>query len=174
MLGEDGRVLPPGEVGLVGFRGEGLPSEYVGNEEATQRAFRDGWYYPGDLAAIDGDGFIFFKGRADDVINYEGVKFYPIEVERALLAHPAVAEAAVFGWPHSRRGEVAVAFVVATASLTVPELQEFCCRHIAAYKVPAWIGFVEKMPKNSAGKIMKARLKETFREWQVGAAGGTA
>src|SRR5580693_758749 len=87
VLGEDGRPLPPGEVGLVGFRGEGFPTEYVGNPEATGRAFHDGWFYPGDLAAIDADGYFFFKGRADDVISNAGVKFYPIEVERALLAH---------------------------------------------------------------------------------------
>jgi acyl-CoA synthetase (AMP-forming)/AMP-acid ligase II len=173
VLGEDGRPLPPGEVGLLGFRGAGLPAEYIGNPEANRRAFRDGWYYPGDLAAIDAEGFIFFKGRADDVINFEGVKFYPIEIERALLAHPAIAEAAVFGWPHSRRGEVAVAFVVATTSLTVEELQAFCRQHMAAYKVPPWFGFVDKMPKNAAGKIMKTRLKEIFRDWQA-KAGGTA
>ena len=141
--------------------------------EASRRAFRDGWYYPGDLAAIDSDGFIYFKGRADDVINLEGVKFYPIEIERALLAHPAITEAAVFGWPDSRRGEVAVAFVVATTPLTVPELQEFCRKHIAAYKVPPWFGFVDKMPRNAAGKIMKAQLKEMFRDWQAKAAGAT-
>jgi len=162
VLGEDGRPLPPGQVGLVGFRGEGLPTGYVGNPEATRRAFRDGWFFPGDLAAIDAEGFFFFKGRADDVINNEGAKFYPIEVEKVLASHPAVAEAAVFGWPHRRNGELAVAFVVAKQPLTVLELQEFCRRQIADYKVPARIVFVDKMPRNPTGKIMKARLKEIF------------
>jgi acyl-coenzyme A synthetase/AMP-(fatty) acid ligase len=174
VLGEDGRPLPPGEVGLVGFRGEGLPTEYVGNPEATRRAFHDGWFYPGDLAAIDSDGFFFFKGRADDVINNEGVKFYPIEIEKVLLAHPAVAEAAVIGWPHRRHGEVAVAFVVATKQLTVPELQAFCHQQIADYKVPSRIAFVNNMPKNPTGKILKSRLKEIFRDLQARAGGATS
>ena len=171
VLGEDGRPLPPGKVGLVGFRGAGLPTGYVGNPEATRRAFRDGWFFPGDLAAIDADGFFFFKGRADDVINNEGAKFYPIEVEKVLASHPAVAEAAVFGWPHRRNGELAVAFVVAKQPLTVPELQGFCRRHIADYKVPARIVFVDKMPRNPTGKIMKSRLKEIFRDLAARAGG---
>ena len=161
----DARVGDHGnQVGLVGFRGEGLPTGYVGNAEATHRAFRDGWFFPGDLAAIDADGFFFFKGRADDVINNEGAKFYPIEVEKVLASHPAVVEVAVFGWPHRRHGELAVAFVVAKQPLTVPELQAFCRRQIADYKVPARIVFVDKMPRNPTGKIMKSRLKEIFRD----------
>lgn len=164
VLGADGRPLPPGEVGLAGFRGEGFPSEYIGNREATERAFRNGWFYPGDLAAIDADGYFFFKGRADDVINSEGAKFYPVEVEKALLAHPAVSEAAVFGWPHDRHGEVAVACVVLTGQITASELGKFCLQHIASYKVPQWIMFMTELPKNSAGKVLKSRLKQTFRD----------
>ena len=128
---------------------------------------------PGDLAAIDADGFFFFKGRADDVINFEGLKFYPIEVEQALLAHPAVTEAAVFGWPHRRQGEVAVAFVVATQGLTVPELQAFCRQQIADFKVPRRIAFVDKMPRNPTGKIPKSRLKEIFRGLQARTGGAS-
>jgi len=164
VVGTDGRTLRPGEVGLVGFRGESFPTEYVGNPEATEHAFRDGWFYPGDLAAIDADGYFFFKGRADDVINNEGAKFYPIEVEKALLSHSAVAEAAVFGWPHPRHGEVAVAVVVKTKEVTAKALGRFCRQHISAYKVPHWVVFVKELPKNQAGKVLKTQLKEMFRD----------
>lgn len=164
VVGTDGRTLRPGEVGLVGFRGESFPTEYVGNPDATEHAFRDGWFYPGDLAAIDADGYFFFKGRADDVINNEGAKFYPIEVEKALLSHSAVAEAAVFGWPHPRHGEVAVAVVVKTKEVTAKALGRFCRQHISAYKVPHWVVFVKELPKNQAGKVLKTQLKEMFRD----------
>ncbi|MDJ0949147.1 MAG: class I adenylate-forming enzyme family protein [Alphaproteobacteria bacterium] len=155
--------LPSGQAGLIGFRGPRLPTEYYRNAEATAQCFRDGWFYPGDLAALNEDGYVFFKGRADDVINNQGAKFYPVEIETVLLSHPAVTEAAVFGWPHKQFGECAVAVVVAKAQITAEALAQFCRERIAAYKVPVWIMFVSAMPKNPMGKIVKARLREMFR-----------
>jgi acyl-CoA synthetase (AMP-forming)/AMP-acid ligase II len=163
IVGDDGGPLPAGEVGLVGFRGEGFPVAYLDDSEATARAFRDGWFYPGDLAAIDADGFFHFKGRADDVINTAGVKFYPIEVEKVLLAHPSVAEVAVFGWPDAERGEIAVAYIVARRNYDAEALNAWCRERIAGYKVPRWWVTVDQLPRNPAGKIVKRRLKEAFR-----------
>lgn len=107
VIGADGRALPEGEVGLLGFRGEGFPTEYIGNPEATRRAFRKGCFYPGDLAAIDGDGYVFFKGRADDVINNAGTKFWKsrkyscltrlLLKQRSLAGH--IARTAKCQWP---------------------------------------------------------------------------
>ncbi|MDJ0950635.1 MAG: class I adenylate-forming enzyme family protein [Alphaproteobacteria bacterium] len=168
VVDEDGRPLPTGEIGLIGFRAPQFSTAYIGNPEATARHFRDGWFYPGDLAALNAEGYIFFKGRADNVINNEGArKFYPVEVENALLAHPAVSEAAVFGWPRPGHGEVAVAFVVANGDTTPQELAAFCGRRIADYKVPHWIVFVPDLPRSPVGKILKTQLREDFREQLV-------
>ena len=160
----NGNVVPSGVVGLVGFRGEGFPSGYVENPEATARSFRDGWFYPGDLAAIDEHGYFHFKGRIDDIINFQGAKFYPIEVEKALLAHPAVAEATVIGWPDPTSGETPVAFVVTLHQVSADELRSFCCQRIASYKSPNRFVFVNRMPKTRTGKILRRSLKEIYGE----------
>jgi len=184
IIDPEGRVLPSGAVGLVGYRGECFPTEYLENPEATARGFREGWFYPGDLAAIDGRGFFHFKGRADDVINFQGIKFYPIEVEKALVAHPAVAEAAVIGSPDEANGEIPVAFIVASHQVTTDELQRFCRERNAAYKVPQNFVFISQLPRNRAGKILKRRLKEIYLEllaksaaapvWRAGGTGAPA
>jgi acyl-CoA synthetase (AMP-forming)/AMP-acid ligase II len=164
IVGDDGAPLPAGEVGQVRFRGPGLATGYLNNPEASARAFRDGWFYPGDLAALNEAGYLFLKGRADDVINNSGVKFYPIEVENALLEHPKVTDAAVFGWPHRKVGEVAVAAVTVTTALTFRELRAFCAQRIAAYKVPWRIMFMDELPKNALGKVQKVELVNGFRQ----------
>ncbi|MGD9924391.1 MAG: class I adenylate-forming enzyme family protein [Pseudorhodoplanes sp.] len=174
VVDSDGRALPDGVVGLAGFRGECFPTEYLGNAEATARSFREGWFYPGDLAAIDEEGYFHFKGRADDVINFQGVKFYPIEVERALLAHPAVAEAAVIGAPDDSNGEIPVAFIVVAHPVTADELQHFCAQRIAAYKAPERFVFIGQLPRNRTGKILKRRLKELYLDLLARNAGATA
>jgi acyl-coenzyme A synthetase/AMP-(fatty) acid ligase len=160
----DGQPVAPGEVGLVGYRGPSFPTCYIDDAAATARGFRDGWFYPGDLAAIDERGYFHFKGRADDVVNCEGVKFYPVEVEKVLLAHPAIMEAAVVGAPDAVAGEVPVAFLVAPMRPAVSELERFCAQRIAAYKVPRWFVFVAELPKNRTGKVLKRQLKEAYRE----------
>ena len=159
IVDDEDRLLLAGEVGQVRFRGAGYPTHYIDDAEATARAFRDGWFYPGDLASLNEEGYLFFKGRADDVINNGGAKFYPIEVEVALMAHPEVSEAAVFGWPHARFGEVAVACVVANSKISKKDLQTFCRQRIAGYKVPQIIEVMAELPKNAMGKILKQDLK---------------
>ena len=163
--------LPAGQVGLVGFRGEGVPNGYIDAPEASRQSFRDGWFYPGDLAAIDAQGYFLFKGRADDAINSAGAKFYPIEVEKALMAHPAVAEAAVCGWPDPQLGEVAVAFVARSGKVSAAELVQFCKLRLAGHKIPRWIAFVAEMPKTSTGKILKRVLKENASQLLAGRGG---
>ncbi len=160
----DDHPLPPGEVGLVRFRGDGYPTGYLDDPEATARAFRDGWFYPGDLATLNDQGYLFFKGRADDVINNGGAKFYPIEVETVLLAHPAVSEAAVFAWPHPRLGQTAAACVVTRAPVSKRALQEFCAERLAGYKVPQLIAKLRELPKNPMGKVLKSELKRWLAE----------
>ncbi len=155
----DDNPLPPRTVGRLRVRIPHMPSAYHENPQATAKAFRDGWFYPGDLAAIDQEGYLFLKGRTDDVINNGGIKFYPVEVERALAEHPAVADAAVVGWPHPQYGELAVAFVVAASPVTASELTKHCQQRIADYKVPHRIEFVDELPRNARGKVIKSELK---------------
>lgn len=152
--------LPIGQVGQIRFRGPGISSFYLDDVEATSRAFRDGWFYPGDLAVLNERRYLFFKGRADDAINKSGVKFFPIEVENALKCHPQVLDAAVISWPHSFHGQVPIAFVTCRMKTTGDALREFCAQYIAPFKLPDTIIFLAELPRNSMGKILKGNLRE--------------
>ncbi|MDP6473754.1 MAG: class I adenylate-forming enzyme family protein [Alphaproteobacteria bacterium] len=171
IVDEDHQPLPFGAVGLLRVRSDHTAAGYLNDPEADARAFRDGWFYPMDLAAINEAGYIFLKGRADDLISCDGIKFYPIEVENVLLTHPDVKEAAVFGWPHPLHGEVAMAAVTAGAPETSKTLKVFCRRRLAAYKVPLLVMRVAEMPRNPNGKILKRDLKERLRR-HIAARGG--
>ena len=164
MVDGEHQPLPFGSVGLIRVRAECAATGYLNDPEADARAFRDGWFYPMDLAAINDDGYIFLKGRADDLISFEGIKFYPVEVENVLLSHPDVTEAAVFGWPHPRHGEVAVAVVTSSAPAISDDLPAFCRRRMAGYKVPRVFTLAPEMPRNSMGKILKDKLKEDLKQ----------
>jgi acyl-CoA synthetase (AMP-forming)/AMP-acid ligase II len=157
------RPLPHGKVGRIRFRGPCFPDGYFMDPEATARHFRGGWFYPGDLASIDAEGYVFLKGRADDTIDHGGVRYYPAEVEAVLLSHPAVAEAAVIGWPDKRLGEVGVAFIVRDAPVDQPSLKAFCRERITEFKVPKHFVFIEAMPKTETGKARKGELKQLLQ-----------
>lgn len=163
VVDSSGRALPAGETGAIGFRGEGLPSEYHRDPEATARHFLDGWYYPGDLAAIDSEGYIYFRGRADDAITNQGATFYPFEVEQVLETHPDVDEAAVFGWPSSKAGEVAVACLVGGRELHIGEVKAFCGGRLANHKVPVFVANAKYLPKTASGKVIKQELQDMMR-----------
>lgn len=156
--------LPPGALGLVRFRVAMPPASYLSDPKISAKSFRDGWFYPGDVAALNAEGFLFYKGRADDVINNAGAKFYPIEVENALLQHPEVIEAAALGWPHQRIGEVAVAVVATRVPVDAETLVRFCAERIAGFKVPQMILFLPELPKAGQGKIQRAELKPLIEQ----------
>jgi acyl-CoA synthetase (AMP-forming)/AMP-acid ligase II len=157
---EDGRVLPAGEVGEICVRGDVVMSGYWGNPEATAGALRDGWLWTGDLGAFDADGFLTLKDRSKDLIVSGGSNVYPREVEEVLLAHPGVAEASVVGCPDREWGEIVVAFVVARGEPPpVAELDRLCLDHIARFKRPKEYRFVEALPKNHYGKVVKTELR---------------
>jgi len=162
----DGRELPAGEVGEVLVRGDVVMSGYWGNPAASAAALRRGqgsndpWLWTGDLGAFDADGFLTLKDRSKDLIVSGGSNIYPREVEEVLLGHPAVAEASVVGRPDREWGEVVVAFVVPRgAAPSAEDLDRLCLEHIARFKRPKEYRFVERLPKNHYGKVVKAELR---------------
>jgi long-chain acyl-CoA synthetase len=156
----EGRDLATGEIGEVCVRGDVVMSGYWENPEGTAAALRDGWLWTGDLGALDGDGFLTLKDRSKDLIVSGGSNVYPREVEEVLLAHPGVAEASVVGRPDREWGEVVVAFIVARGSAPPEaELDRLCLDHIARFKRPKEYYFVERLPKNNYGKVVKTELR---------------
>jgi long-chain acyl-CoA synthetase len=158
------RELPPGESGEICVRGDVVMSGYWNNPEATAAALRDGWLRTGDVGAFDADGFLTLKDRSKDLIVSGGSNIYPREVEEALLTHPAVAEASVVGKPDREWGETVVAFVVARgAPPPVAELDRACLERIARFKRPKEYRFVDALPKNNYGKVVKAELRDAIK-----------
>jgi acyl-CoA synthetase (AMP-forming)/AMP-acid ligase II len=137
-------------------------SGYLGRPEETRSAFRDGWYRTGDLGQIDNESYLFISGRAKDMIVSGGLNVYPAEVEAALSTHEAVREVAVVGSPDSRWGEAVTAVVVSNTEdkPLCSELIEHCRGQLASYKKPVHIVFVDSLPRNSAGKVVKGSVRE--------------
>lgn len=158
VVDENQQPIPPMEIGQLGLTGADFPTQYLDNPEATAKNFRDGWFYPGDYAAINEEGYVFLMGRTDDAINSEGLMLYPAEIERVLASHPAVAEAAVFGCPHPIHGMVPVAAVVARKFVSRDVLDKICEEQLARVKRPRRIEFVPELPRNHAGKVLKSKL----------------
>jgi long-chain acyl-CoA synthetase len=155
-----GRDVEAGEVGEICVRGDVVMSGYWRNPEGTAAALRDGWLWTGDLGSFDADGFLTLKDRSKDLIVSGGSNIYPREVEEVLLAHPSVAEASVVGRPDREWGEVVVAFVVPRgAAPAAAELDRLCLEHIARFKRPREYRFVERLPKNNYGKVVKTELR---------------
>jgi long-chain acyl-CoA synthetase len=153
----DDRPLPPGETGEVVARGDAVMLGYWRDDEATARTLRGGWLHTGDLGAFDAAGYLTLKDRSKDVIISGGTNIYPREVEEVLLTHPAVREVSVIGRPDADWGEVVVAYVVGAAP--VPELDALCLSRIARFKRPKDYVFVESLPKNNYGKVLKTALR---------------
>jgi len=156
----EGRALPAGEIGEVCVRGDVVMSGYWRNPAASASALRGGWLWTGDVGAFDDDGFLTLKDRSKDLIVSGGSNVYPREVEEVLLRHAAVAECAVVGRPDPQWGESVVAFVVARGAPPDPaELDRLCLDHIARFKRPREYRFVERLPKNNYGKVVKGELR---------------
>jgi fatty-acyl-CoA synthase len=160
----DGRLVPPGEVGELTIAGPHVCSGYWGNLEASAKALRDGWFFTGDMARADGDGFFYIVGRFKDMIISGGENIYAAEVEAAFLEHPAVAEAALIGEPNEKYGEIGVMVVVLRRDqqASAPQLLEFCRAQLARYKIPKRIVFTDVLPYSPYGKVQKSVLKERF------------
>lgn len=174
---EANRVLPPGEIGEICV-GPSTQGEWAGvytpmlgywnQAEATKAALLGGVYHSGDLGLLDESGTLFIRGRKQELILRGGANVYPVEVERVLQAHPAVAAAAVFGLPDPRLGQVVVAVLQLESgpskpeSALVEELERHCADRLARYEVPARIRTIDAFPRNAMGKIVKPRLEALF------------
>jgi acyl-coenzyme A synthetase/AMP-(fatty) acid ligase len=159
---DSGRSLRVGEAGKLRMRGPGVATPLAGL--TNENSFRDGWYYPGEIARLDDAGYIFLEGRTSEIIIRKGAKIYPAEVEGALAEHPRVLEAAVIGAPADDHEEEVVAFVVVKEGLLVGELIAHCRTRLTPHKVPRRFHLVPELPKNTAGKIDKMALAKSLDE----------
>ena len=170
VVDDGGARLSPGEIGHIAVRTDGavrppgLFDGYVNAPETNAQSFRHGWYYTGDTATRDEDGYFWFVGRADDIISSASYRISPFEVESALLEHPAVTESAVVGRPDALRGEIVKAYVVLAEGYDpspdlATEIQEFVKQVTAPYKYPREIEFRTALPKTISGKIRRVELR---------------
>ena len=157
-----GRPAKPGTIGNLAFRAAWIPQRYVLNEKATAERFRDGWYYPGDVGTIDGEGRVTVFGRADDVINYGGVKIMPVETEAVLAEHPAVSDAALVGVPHAMAGAVPVALLVLSSPVDDETLDEWYRTRLDGSQVPVAYVRVPEIARSADGKILRTAMIEKY------------
>jgi long-chain acyl-CoA synthetase len=161
---EDDRPLRAGEIGEILVRGDAVMAGYWDNPQANAETLRGGWLHTGDVGSLDEEGFLTLKDRSKDVIISGGSNIYPREVEEVLLRHPGVSEVSVVGISDPEWGEAVVAFVVARDSSggapNQAELDALCLDHIARFKRPKAYRYVESLPKNSTGKVLKTELRK--------------
>ena len=174
IIDDNGTVLGDDEVGHIGVKvtdpwPPGLFRGYFRDDEVTAEAFRNGWYYTGDTATRDADGYIWFVGRSDDIISSASYRISPFEVESALVEHEAVLESAVVGKPDELRGEIVMAYITLAPGFEASDelakdIQEFVKQQTAPYKYPRAIEFREALPKTISGKIRRVELREEARQ----------
>ena len=164
IVGDDGHRLPAGKLGEILVGGPTVISGYLDAPELNRACFLDGWFRSGDIGSIDEDGFLTLHGRKTDVINRGGEKISPLEIDDALMRHPAVLEAAAFAVPHPRLGEDVVAAVVLRPGMTTTsvELRKYLQEQVAPFKVPRRIVFRDQLPKGTTGKVLRRRLTESW------------
>lgn len=164
IIDADGRPLPPAEVGEVCLRTPARMLEYWKLPEATDKTLVDGWVHTGDAGYADESGYLFIQDRIKEMIIRAGENIYPAEVENALSAHSAVLDVAVIGVPDDRWGEAVHAFVVLRpdASVAPHQLRAFLSDRLAAYKIPTRYEFIDEVPRNPSGKILRRVLRDRF------------
>jgi fatty-acyl-CoA synthase len=164
VVGADGTPVPwDGQsLGEIVVRGNVVMQGYYNDPEATERAMGDGWFHSGDAAVVHPDGYVEIRDRIKDVIISGGENISSVEVEGVLLRHPAVQEVAIVGLPHERWGEAPYAFVVLRPGTTATEAEiiEFARGHLAHFKAPKGVSFIDELPKTATGKIQKFVLRK--------------
>ena len=161
-MDEEGEELPAGEVGELYVRNGMLIGGYYRNHDATMASRRGEFFSVGDLARLDEDGFLYLASRKHDMVISGGVNIYRREIEEVLHSHPDIMEAAVIGIPNDEWGESLRAFVVAKAGSNLSEelVIRHCKEKLAGYKMPRSVIFLDEMPRNATGKILKRQLRE--------------
>ncbi|HWA01936.1 MAG TPA: long-chain-fatty-acid--CoA ligase [Rhizomicrobium sp.] len=173
VVGSDNAALPPGEVGEIQIRAGNVMKGYWNKEEATRKAVcRERWFSTGDAGFFDADGYLYIHDRVKDMIVSGGENIYPAEVENALMGHPAIADVAVIGVPDERWGEAVKAIVVKKPGIEAPpdEIIAYARQRIAGYKLPKSVDFVDTLPRNPSGKVLRKDLRRPYwegRERQV-------
>ena len=162
IMGEDGQILPKGEVGEIVIRGSNVTSGYENNPTANKSNFREGWFCTGDQGLLDPDGFLKITGRLKEIINRGGEKIAPLEVDNVIQAHSAVAQVVTFAMPHPKLGEEVAAAIVLVegANASEREIKDFAMEKLADFKVPRRIIFVNEIPKGATGKMQRIGLAE--------------
>lgn len=162
---EDQTDCAPDEAGEVWVAGPHIMKEYWNNSEATDKTIADGWLRTGDIATIDIDGYVFIQDRLKDMIISGGENVYPAEIEAVLMTHPEILEAAVIGQESEKWGESPLAIVVrSSSSVTAKQVLEYCQGKLAGYKQPKQVEFIDEIPRNPSGKILKRLLREDYPE----------
>lgn len=167
VVDDEDNPVPLGETGEIVVRGDVVMAGYWRQPEATAQTVRGGWLHTGDLGSLDGDGFLTLRDRSKDLIISGGMNIYPREVEEVLLRHTGVRAVAVVGRPDPQWGEAVYAFVVPTDPNTAPlpaDLDQYCLDHIARYKRPKGYRFVDNLPTNNYGKVLKRELRELLTD----------
>jgi long-chain acyl-CoA synthetase len=161
VVDEKGDTLPAGQLGEIAIKGPNVMKGYFNRPEETAEVIREGWFLSGDIGKLDEDGYVYLVDRAKDMVNISGFKVWPREVEEVLSKHNAVIEAAVIGIPDPISGEAVKAFVVLKkgAQLAEKEIIDFCRDRIAVYKAPHYVEFIDALPRNPSGKVLKRELR---------------
>jgi acyl-CoA synthetase (AMP-forming)/AMP-acid ligase II len=168
IMDEAGNFLPEGEAGEIVYRSPQVMTGYLHNPDATQEAFRHGWFHSGDVGRFDADGILWFEDRFKDVIKSGGENVASIEVESAVYAsEPAILEAAIVGLPHERWGEAITAFIIPRAGQTIDEAELLAKvrERLSPFKCPKAVIVVEAFPKTATGKVQKVELRKIFAEY---------
>ena len=165
IVDENMNDVPLGEVGEIVYRGPTVMKEYYKKPEETEKAFEGGWFHSGDLVSMDEDGFISIRDRKKDMIISAGENIYPAEIENVLYKHEAIFEAAVIGVPDEKWGEAVKAFIVLKEGqqLTEQQVIDYCVANLASYKKPKYVEFINALPRNTSGKILKTTLRATVQ-----------
>jgi long-chain acyl-CoA synthetase len=162
VIGGDGEDLPSGEVGELIIRGPNIMKGYFNKEAETEEVLKDGWLHTGDMAKIDGDGYIYIVDRKKDLIIVDGMNVYPREVEDLINRHPLIEESAMVGVPDGKGSELTMLFIKKKEDSVVDEdeIRDFMRGNLARYKVPRRMVFIDEFPKTATGKIRKVDLKK--------------
>jgi len=165
ILDSTGRDVPTGKTGELVVRGPNVATKYLNQPEMSANAFKNGWFYTGDIGSIDSDGFLSIVDRKKDMIITGGENVYSAEVEVVLRQHPQISDAAVIGVPDDTYGEAVFAVLVAVGQ-TAPTIQsviDFARQRIGGYKIPRQMVFVDELPKSALGKVLKAELRARYQ-----------